>query len=305
MKFYKIIAKYMIFLWTLYTLLFLALNYAVSDPALFLLGPFTSIDTVNRLREALGLNHPLWIRYFYQLKAFLIPSNLTSIYYHRSVIYLILHMGIYTIVYITAVYIISVSLGWFLAILPVNSGKESKFYFRLFNISLIPPYIIGLFIFWILNTLGVTTWHNLFLYQIFLVILSSFHPTSLVIYFLNKGISEEFKKRNFPYLYVAKGFNSLKVNFLISRRYLPSVAAQLIALMGYIVSSIFFFEFLFNVPGIGNVFINAILRNDRNVVLSFALILGSITYASYLIGEEIIKGVFKYKTLYLNGSKES
>ena len=296
-----LLLKFIGFIIISFILLFLILNLIPIDPSFFLAGPFATQETIQKMHNLLGLDKPIFVRFFKQLWNIFFTGNIKSFYYNQSVYKLLYHQGKYSIAALTIIYIISFTFAFITSLFfKPRSRKLINTVNIIFQVSLVPPYIYGIFTLWILSFFGVSPIKNIYIYWSFMILISSYHPMALTMLTLIKGIENENETKFYPMLYYAKGFSPLKINLILIKRFIPQAIAQLIALFAYILSSIFFCEYLFNLPGIGNLLITSTFRNDRAVILVSGVLLSILVYSTYLIGELTISRVYKSKPLFTN-----
>jgi len=93
------------------TIVFIVLRILPGDPAILILGPDASVDSIAAMREKLGLNQPILVQYFAYLKSFITFDFGDSLAHHVPVLSLLKRALPYTITLSIAALLVSVVVG--------------------------------------------------------------------------------------------------------------------------------------------------------------------------------------------------
>ncbi len=284
--------------------IFLILALAPGDPlGEFASNPNITAEVRENLRKSLGLDQPIYVRYFKWITAF-IRGDLGYSFTSRSpVIDLILQRLPNTLSIVGIAYLISV----FIAI-PLGMISAIKRYSLIDNISTaiaffgysIPPFFTGLLLIIIFSVklkwlpfiydsnLQITNWQTLILQikqSIMPIIVLSLYQTAVLMRFMRSAVTEELNQDYVRTAY-SKGLNSSQV---IVNHILRNALIPVVTLIALDVPSIFtgalVTEQVFRIPGIGALLIESIYRSDTPVVMAITMIYGILIVIFNLIAD--------------------
>jgi peptide/nickel transport system permease protein len=255
---------------------FLILNLIPGDPALVILGPEATLDQINKLREELGLNLPIYIRLFYwYVKLFKFDLG-NSIFLSRPVLKAIIERLQPTIL----LSIFSLFIASFIGITTgiIAALKRGTFIDTFFTslsvlglsipsfwLSLILIIIFGVWLKWF-PVAGFIPLKESFVSSIKTLILPS-----LVLGFVSSAFisrvtrSSMLEVLNQDYIKVARA-KGLKMRDVIIKHALKNAILPIITVMGLtlgnLMSGAVIVETVFAIPGVGQLALSSIQRRD-------------------------------------------
>lgn len=277
---------------------FLAFSVIPGDPAVNMLGTSATKEKVELLREQMGLNKPLLIRYVTWLREFFFGNMGTSYSYNvsvKSMLYDKLPITIVlTLISFVMIVAISVPLGTFCA------KHEGSFLSRIVNVlnqvvMAIPPFFIG-----ILVTLVFGLVLKLFMpggfvhysvnvgsflhYMIFPAISIALPKAAMNISLLKTSILKE-AKLDYVRTAYSRGNSTSQVLY---RHVLKNAMIPVVTFLGMtladIVAGSLIIEQVFSIPGIGRLLISSIYNRDYPVVQAIiALIAFLVIVINFLV----------------------
>jgi len=284
--------------------IFFILALAPGDPlSEFGSNPNITPEIRENIRKSLGLDQPIYIRYFKWLFAFF-QGDLGYSFTSRSpVLELILQRLPNTLMIVGLAYLISVIFA-----IPVGLISGMKRYSLLDNIFTsialfgysIPPFFTGLLLIIIFSiqlkwlpfiydgNLKVTDLNSFFLQikqSLMPIVVLSLYQTAVLMRFMRSSVTEELSHDYVRTAY-SKGLSTSKVviNHILRNALIPVVT--LIALdIPSIFTGALVTEQIFRIPGIGALLIESIYRSDTPVVMSIAMIYGILIVIFNLIAD--------------------
>jgi peptide/nickel transport system permease protein len=284
--------------------IFFILALAPGDPlSEFGSNPNITPEIRENIRKSLGLDQPIYIRYFKWLFAFF-QGDLGYSFTSRSpVLELILQRLPNTLSIVGLAYLISVIIA-----IPVGLISGIKRYSLLDNIFTsialfgysIPPFFTGLLLIIIFSikldwlpfiydsNLKVTDLNTFFLQvkqSLMPIVVLSLYQTAVLMRFMRSSVTEELSHDYVRTAY-SKGLSTSKVviNHILRNALIPVVT--LIALdIPSIFTGALVTEQIFRIPGIGALLIESIYRSDTPVVMSIAMIYGILIVIFNLIAD--------------------
>lgn len=284
--------------------IFFILALAPGDPlSEFGSNPNITPEIRENIRKSLGLDQPIYIRYFKWLFAFF-QGDLGYSFTSRSpVLELILQRLPYTLSIVGLAYLISVIIA-----IPMGLISGIKRYSLLDNIFTsialfgysIPPFFTGLLLIIIFSVqlkwlpfiydsnLKVTDLNSFFLQikqSLMPIIVLSLYQTAVLMRFMRSSVTEELSHDYVRTAY-SKGLSTsaVVINHILRNALIPVVT--LIALdIPSIFTGALVTEQIFRIPGIGALLIESIYRSDTPVVMSIAMIYGILIVIFNLIAD--------------------
>jgi peptide/nickel transport system permease protein len=271
--------------------IFLILALAPGDPlGEFASNPNITAEVRENIRKSLGLDQPIYLRYYKWITAFL-KGDLGYSFTSRSpVTNLIFQRLPNTLIIVGLAYLISVLIA-----IPLGVISAIKRYSIIDNVSTaialfgysIPPFFTGLLLIiifsiklkWLpfiydsnLQVNNLATFIAQIKQSIMPIIVLSLYQTAILMRFMRSAVMEEL---NLDYVRTAysKGLNSQQViiNHLLRNALIPVVT--LIALdIPAIFTGALVTEQVFRIPGIGALLIESIYRSDTPVIMAITMI---------------------------------
>ena len=257
------------------------LTYLVpGDPVKLVLGQRADEKTIAAVKKEMGLDKPLYFRYFdYLFKtikgdlgiSYITNRNVISTIFEKLPATAILS---FTAILISAFF--GLMLGLFAALHSHTTFDGFSILFTLFGIS-IPQFVLGLllalFFGSVLKLLPVTGYiSDGWQYMILPVITLSLRPMAIIAR-ITRSTVLEVKSLDFVRTAKAKGLSKKRVVFKhILRNSLNPVVTTLSASLAATLGGVFFIEYIFNWPGIGLLAIDSIMKLDFPMVQGTVLL---------------------------------
>jgi peptide/nickel transport system permease protein len=279
-------------------IVFMAIRLAPGDPAQLLLGPLATKETLEELRNEMGLNQPLVIQYFHFMTDLLKGDFGRSITYRQDVLPLVFDKLGSSLILGLAALSISIPLGLFLGIL--SAIKQNTWVDKICMI--IPLAGISLPIFWLglllillfsqtLNILPATGMYSaasgggltdLINHLILPSLALALVPASVIARMTRSSMLEVIKQ---DYIRTArsKGAGNVRVTIIHTfRNALIPVVTVLGIQIGYVIGGAVVVETIFSWPGVGQLLLQAVLTRDFPLVVGGTIILSTIFVFSNL-----------------------
>ena len=270
-------------------LAFLAFQVIPGDPATKMLGNEATAEAVESLREELGFNRPVLVRYWDWLSSFVKGDFGTSYSYHMPVRDMLGEKlsitAILTVMSFVFTVVLSIPLG-------IMAGSiKSKFLDRLFTIfdqvlMSIPSFFLGIIACFIFGTVlrvfvpgnfvSYTDDPGAFLSYLILPALSIAIPrTAMTVKMLRGSILSELDQ---DYVRTAQSRGSNKREILrrhVLRNALTPVITFLAVSAAEMMTGSIIIEQVFTIPGVGRLLLTAVSNSDFPVVLAIVVILAA------------------------------
>lgn len=289
----RIFKKFLIMLVTLLAvsfLVFLALSIIPGDAATNMLGTQATQESIEALREEMGLNDPFFVQYFRWLFGCLKGDFGTSYSYHMSVSSLIMDKLPITITLtifsFIIIFVVSIPLGVFIA---KHSGGVIDRVLTVLNqiIMSIPAFFSGIIITLVFGLiLGLFTPGGFVSYKtdvagflgylIFPSVAIAIPKISMTVKLLKESILEEYKKEYVRTAY-SRGNSTTQVLYkhVLKNALIPVITFLGMTLADIVAGSIVI-EQVFGIPGIGRILLTSISNRDFPVVQAIIIILAVI-----------------------------
>ncbi len=284
--------------------IFTILAIAPGDPlGEFASNPAITAEIRENIRKSLGLDQPIYIRYFKWLWAFL-KGDMGYSFTSRSPVFdLLLQRLPATLWIVGSAYIVSLMLAFPLGIISalkrysLQDQLITTFAFIGFSI---PPFFTGLLLIIIFSvqlgwlpfiydsTLVVQNWSS-FVAQIkqsiMPVCVLALYQSAMLMRFIRSSVLEELKQE-----YVKTARAKGLTNWAILRKHiLRNAMIPIVTLIALDIPSIFtgalVTEQVFRVPGIGALLIESIYRSDTPVIMAITFIYGILIVLFNLVGD--------------------
>ncbi|MCB0722209.1 MAG: ABC transporter permease [Ignavibacteriae bacterium] len=264
------------------TVTFSLLYIVPGDPARMLLGQRADVESVEAVREELGLNKPLYVQYFNFLEKALHGDLGRSYSTNREVVKTILDKLPATALLACSAMFISAILGVLIGVIssvkPYSFTDNAAMVFALFGIS-IPQFVFALIMALIFGS--ILKWFPIsgyinqgWQYLILPMVTLALRPLSIIARVTRSSMMEVMNK-DYIRTAKAKGLNKNVVIFKHSlRNALNPVVTTLSASLAATLGGQFFIEYIFNWPGIGLLAVDSILKLD------FPMVQGTVLFAA-------------------------
>ena len=268
------------------TLVFFMMQLNPVDPTAFLLGDDTTTETVERARESLGLNRPVLTQYVDWISNAATGDLSVSWFNGEEVTTLLKKRTLVTFSVALGAMAIAVVLGLTLGILAAI--KAGRWQDRLvtvvsslgiavpnFWVAIILAAIFAVKLRWFPSiwTAGRTESLWGWVYTIILPCIALGTASSAAIARQARSAMIGVLQQDYIRTALAKG---LPVRRVIFRHAMRNAAIPVVTLIGFQLSALIggsiFVEFIFNIPGLGTLGVQAVQRNNMPVVLGFVMI---------------------------------
>ena len=284
--------------------IFLILALAPGDPlSEFATNPNITAEVRENIRKSLGLDQPIYIRYFKWLTAFC-QGNLGYSFASRSPVSDLIWQRLPTSLFIVGIaYFLSVIIS-----LPLGIISALKRYSWIDNVVTaiaffgysIPPFFTGLLLIIIFTVqlqwlpfiydanLELNSWQNIILQikqSLMPITVLSLYQTAILMRFMRSSVSEELTQEYVKTAY-SKGLGKFQV---IGKHILRNAFIPVVTLIALDIPSLFtgalVTEQIFRIPGIGSLLIDSIYRSDTPVVMAITMIYGILIVIFNLIAD--------------------
>ena len=115
----------------------------------------------------------------------------------------------------------------------------------------------------------------------------AFHSGSYLTMLISRSLKKEKENQYFKGL-ITRGidYKNAVIKHAFPNSLLPLITAIVVGLPGSIAGSVVI-EVIFNIPGMGRLLYNSLLKMDWNVVFAIVMIIGVLTYIFYIMGDLI------------------
>lgn len=296
-------------LWAIITLVFFAMHLLPGDPAIAILGDYASAESLEKLREELGLNRPLYTQYLSFLGGIVRGDLGTSLSNYKPVSWLILSVLPYSVILSISAILISIFIGIPIGI--VSALKRNKLIDYIGRIVALlgfstPTFYLGILLLLLfslkldlfpmigggeLDDLG-STLHHLVLPAFAMGLVNA----SIVMRMTRSSVLDIL---NEDYIQTArsKGLHERKVIYKHAlRNALIPVIAVIGVYVGVTLGTAVLTEIVFNRPGIGKLLVGAVYNRDYPTIqgtlvvfAAFIAFINLITDLSYGITDPRIR----------------
>lgn len=287
---FKKLVSLIIILLIVSLLAFLAFQIIPGDPTTKILGTEATPEMIAALKEELGLNQPIYIRYLDWLKNFITGDFGTSYSYNMSVKEMIgdkfTITFVLTAISFVMITVVSIILGIFLA------KYEGTWFDKIFTtlnqtIMSIPPFFIGIILSYIFSIVLKVFVHGDFVsyhddpvafvkYLFFPAVSIAIPRIAMTVKLLRSSILGEMDKD-----YVRTAFSrgnsrdSVLYRHVLKNALVPVITFLAMTIADIVAGSIIV-EQVFSIPGLGRLLVKSIFNRDFPVVQAIVVILGII-----------------------------
>lgn len=261
-------------------LVFMAFSVIPGDAAISKLGTSATPEKVAALREAMGLNLPVWERYFHWLTGFFVGDMGTSYSYQMPVAELILDKlpitMTLTIMSFLLILLISIPLGIYTA---KHEGSKMDRIIYVLNqtVMSIPPFFMGIIITVIFGMLlkifvpgGYVSYTKnfgkFFGYMFFPAVAVALPKAAMTVKLFRNSLLQE-KTADYVRTAYSRGNSTMQVFY---RHIMKNALIPVITFLGMTFADIFtgsiIIEQVFNIPGLGRILLSSISNRDYPVV---------------------------------------
>ncbi|HEY5536348.1 MAG TPA: ABC transporter permease [Ignavibacteria bacterium] len=266
------------------SLSFVLIYLVPGDPVKLVLGQRADEKTVEIVRKEMGLDKPIYSRYFDYIFKTMKGDLGVSYITNRNVLLTILEK--FPATALLSFFAISISalfgiiIGLFAAIKVHSKFDSGSIIFALIGIS-IPQFVLGLLIAFIfgsiLNWFPVTGYiSDGWQYMVLPMVTLSLRPMAIIARITRSSVIEVMSF-DFVRTAKAKGLSKMKIIFKhILRNSLNPVITTLSASLAATLGGVFFIEYIFNWPGIG------LLAIDSVIKLDFPMVQGTVLFSAVI-----------------------
>ena len=296
-------------LWILVTFVFFAMHVLPGDPAIAILGEYASAESLEKLREALDLNRPLYIQYLSFLGGLVRGDLGTSLSNDKPVSWLILSVLPYSVILSLSAILISIIIGIPIGIL--SALKRNTLIDYIGRIAALlgfstPSFYLGILLLLLfslkldlfpaigggeLDNIG-STLHHLVLPAFAMGLVNA-----AIVMRMTRSSVLDILKEDYIQTARSKGLHERKVIYKHAlRNALVPVIAVIGVYVGVTLGSAVLTEIVFNRPGIGKLLVGGVYDRDYPVVqgtlvvfAAFIAFINLITDLSYGIADPRIR----------------
>ncbi|GAB1428542.1 ABC transporter permease [Aminivibrio sp.] len=268
------------------------------DPAQIMLGDQATPEQVEGLREAMGLNRPLYVQYGRWISGVVRGDFGTSVFFHEPVLSVIADRAevsiLIAIISMILIILVGIPIG-ILSAVRYNSWLDQFFSGVSMFFASVPTFWLGLNLMLLfsvtfrwLPTSGFPSilksgdWTNLRYLVLPCITLAA--PNSALIIRLTRSSMLDVAKADYVKTARAKGLTEGKVNIShIFRNSLISVVSALGFTFVALVSGTVVTETVFSLPGIGRLVVESVLRRDYPTIQGIILIIAFLYMAINLL----------------------
>lgn len=264
------------------TLVFILVRLAPGDPVIRMAGPDASLEQMEKMRNALGLDKPIYVQYAIYLRNVAKGDMGTSLRYHRPATELVIERLPATaqlaVASMVLAVLISIPAGIIAAVKRGSLPDMLTVVFALLGQS-VPSFWLGIVLIIIfavrlrvLPTSGYGSWRHLVLPTITL----AFYMMGLTTRLTRSSMLEVLGA---DYLRVARA-KGLRERVVLIRHTLPNALIPIVTVIGLqtgtLLSGAVITETVFAWPGIGSLVVDSISNLDYSVVQAVVLLSGAV-----------------------------
>ena len=268
---------------------FLAADLLLPDPARSFLGPNARQEEVETLRQEMGLDRSLPIRYFIQLARMTRLEFGESPYYQEDAGRVVFaHLG-NTLPGVFAAQVGALGLGLLIGLTLWTRGNRlglrvSKF--GAFWAQAVPGFVFLVLLAAALRVwLGVTPLAYTNLFVILAAVVAAFFPIGAITNWTVGALDEAAKGEPFLLLSAGLGIPRGITSRRLMRLILPGGIGLSIHTFGITFTTYFFAEFIFNLKGFGNLLFLSVSRSDFPIIITGSLVSAVLVLGLQLVGD--------------------
>ena len=282
MYYLKKILKMIFSIYLIGTISFLLLELIPGDPALAILGVESTPEDIAILRESLGLNKSLIVRYLDWGKGVFLGDFGNSFKYGESVTSLIMERLPLTleIAILTVFIVLIVSIPLSFGIHKIKNKKVKKIIDFIIGLCIsIPSFwlgIISMFLFSVILRWFSVGYNNTLSSLILPCIVIAIPNIGVITSYIKNNLEIELREEYIKYLYV-NGVKRLWLNFYILKNSIIPVIPLIGIMLIDLITGVVIIEQIFSIPGVGRLMITAVINRD------LPLVQGLIFYTSVVL----------------------
>lgn len=282
MYYLKKILKMIFSIYLIGTISFLLLELIPGDPALAILGTESTPEDIAILRESLGLNKSLIVRYLDWGKGVFLGDFGNSFKYGESVTSLIMERLPLTleIAILTVFIVLFVSIPLSFGIHKLKNKKIKKGIDFLIGLCIsIPSFwlgIISMFLFSVILRWFSVGYNNTLSSLILPCIVIAIPNIGVITSYIKNNLEIELREEYIKYLYV-NGVKKFWLNFYILKNSIIPVIPLIGIMLIDLITGVVIIEQIFSIPGVGRLMITAVINRD------LPLVQGLIFYTSVVL----------------------
>ncbi len=287
---------------------FVAILLIPGDPALLAAGPDATLDQIQRVREAMGLERPVWERFVEYVGGVLVGNFGTSFSISAPVIDIVLARLPFTLmlagVAITVVLLVALPLGVTVGALTRNGRRpwlDSVFGFVTSLFIAIPPYVkatllVVLFAIWLSVFPPAYSRNNVGASLVLPVLALALGPISSIARVARRETAVVLGQ---DYVRTARGWrlsqSKIYLKYVLRNSLTSALTLSGIILAGMIGGAVIV-ETIFNWPGMGLAVVNALINRDYPLIQGLILFLTMASAVLILLVDTIL-GIIDPRTL--------
>lgn len=273
--------------------------YGPGDPVQQLLGQRNDPETVERIREEMGLDRPLAVQYADYVWDALHGDFGTSIQYQGQPVSKLIRRGLWVTLQLNgAAAVIGIAVGIPLGILAAVNRNTILDYFTISGVVLgvsFPTFLIAPILLWIFayrfRLLPAGGWDGLFSVQAILPTLILATGPIAVFARQTRANLVDVLSQDYVQMARAKGLHDFIV---LTRHALRNALIPLLTIFGLMVGSLvsgtFIIELIFGIPGIGRLGFEAFFARDYPVITALTLLIA----VSYMFGNLLVDVLYVF-----------
>jgi peptide/nickel transport system permease protein len=258
---------------SVYAIVFLSFAVLPVDPARSMLGPLASEEAVRQLSGELGLDRPVWERFFSALGRALHGDLGRSIYYARPVTAVLADtLGVTMFRFGLALLIGSLAGGGAGFASAVLNRPKARYVFAATNG--LPAFVLMILLLWALVTLGRLSPRNApVVYELAAVVCPALYAFGAVGLLVSSRLAlGEGRNRQSDFLLLLRA-PRIDASLILLRASLPAVLSVVANSATTVMTAVTFAEFTFALPGFAVIFIRSCERGDLALVAAGSLVL--------------------------------
>lgn len=270
-------------------LVFMLIHVVPGDPVVALLGDRASPADYEALREALGLNLPLWQQFLNFAEGLPRGDWGTSMASHKPVLEVMMERLPATGILAAAAMVVALVLGGILGIAGATGGRLKRIFVDNVTLAMMatPSFVVGPLLIagvavglGLLPVSGMTGWRSVVLPALTL----GLGLAAVVARMLTASLSEETHKDYVRTVVAKGGARGLELRHAVRNALLPVVQIVFLQL-GMVLTGAVLTEAVFGWPGLGNLLVEALHQRDYPVIQGCLLLISLVYMLCVLLAD--------------------